>query len=175
MNTIKVWIVKTNCGCLGKHVHIWAFFFVVVVLSGVHHKCLSVKHVQHCAVYTSASHRQSSWYWINANKARKLFWFQPQNKKKTERKSACFPVSSVLLLESQKDFKISKSHATALSFNRGWSSKPCSSSDRGKVNSLHRAHAGMCEETAAWPNLCGNARVGRKKRYSLLAINSNIW
>lgn len=49
-------------------------------------------------------------------------------------------VFSVFPSEQKQKTEFSKLHATAtaLSFNCGWSSKPCSSFDRGKVNWLHK-------------------------------------
>lgn len=101
--------------------------------------------------------------WLGANKASYVFWFltEKQNCKK-ESFALCLVRAP---FRNRKRFEISKSHATAtaLSFNCGWSSKPCSSFDRGKVNSLHRVHTGRCEGRAAWPTLRGTARVGWKK------------
>lgn len=157
----ELWSFCEECSLL--------FFFI---LKDVQRKYLFVKHVQR---YTEKEHAhtplqsttKAAACWLGANKASYVFWFlmEKQNCKK-ESLALCL-VSAPF--RNRKRFEISKSHETAaaLSFNCGWSSKPCSSFDRGKVNSLHRVHTGRCEGRAAWPTLRGTARVGWKKKIQL--------
>lgn len=125
-------------------------FWYTLSLFSFFERCIARKKKSAFYERCTAPYRKGTWFtplqsttkaaacWLGANKASCIFWFltEKQNCGK-ESLALCLVIAP---FRKRKRFQFSKSHATvtALSFNCGWSSKPCCSFDRGKVNSLHR-------------------------------------